>query len=156
MFNSGAGGDTIPPSRCLTCYGRVTSKGYPALGTCTTLQYHFYNATCPPRCIHESLLAFYQLGNYYGRYTLSVCPSVCGWHAVDILTSRSKSSITQSQNVDWNWLSLSETTELGNPCKRHTSRRKMFATIKSTVSTIKKTWYTGWGPIEWQDPGMGK
>ena len=69
MFNPGAGGDTIPPSRCLTCYGRVTAKGYPALGTCTTLQYRFYNATCPHRCIHESLLAFYQLGNYYGRYT---------------------------------------------------------------------------------------
>ena len=32
-----------------------------------------------------------------------------------------------SQNLDWNQLSLSETTELGNPCKRHFSRRKMFA-----------------------------
>ena len=69
VFNSGAGGDTIPPSRCLTRYGRVTSKGYPALGTCTTLQYHFYNATCPHRCIHESLLVLYQLSNYYGRYS---------------------------------------------------------------------------------------
>ena len=70
MFNSGAGGDTIPPSPCLTRYGRVTSEGYPTLGTCTTLQCHFYNATCPHRCIHESLLVLYQLGNYYGRYTL--------------------------------------------------------------------------------------
>ena len=69
MFNSGAGGVTIPPSRCLTSYGRVTSKGYPALGTCATLQYHFYDATCPYRCIHESLLVLYQLGNYYGRYS---------------------------------------------------------------------------------------
>ena len=33
MFNSGAGGDTIPPSRCLTRYGRVTSEGYPTPGT---------------------------------------------------------------------------------------------------------------------------
>ena len=69
MFNSGVGGNTIPPSRCLTRYGSVTSEGYPALGRCTMLQYHFYNATCPHRCIHESLLAFYQLGNYYGRYS---------------------------------------------------------------------------------------
>ena len=69
VFNSGAGGVTIPPTRCLTCYGRVTFKGYPALGTCAKLQYHFYNATCPYRCIHESLLVLYQLGNYYGRYT---------------------------------------------------------------------------------------
>ena len=68
MFNSSAGGDTVPPSRCLTRYGRVTSKGYPALGTCTSLRYHFYNATCPHRCIHESLSLLYQLGNYYGRY----------------------------------------------------------------------------------------
>ena len=68
VFNSSVGGDTIPPSQCLTRYGRVTSKGYPALGTCTTLQYHFYNATCPHKCIHESLLVLYQLSNYYGRY----------------------------------------------------------------------------------------
>ena len=78
VFNSGAGGDTIPPSRCLTCYGRVTSKGYPAVGTYTTVQYHFYNATCPHRCIHESLLAFYQLGNYYGRYTAVAMPIAAG------------------------------------------------------------------------------
>ena len=51
-------------------------KGCPALGTCTTLQYHFYNATYPYRCIHESLLVLYQLGNYYGRYRrgLFSCP----------------------------------------------------------------------------------
>ena len=69
VFNSGAGGDTIPPSRHLSCYRRVTSKGYPTLGTYTTLGYHFYYATCPHRCIHESLLVLYQLGNCYGRYT---------------------------------------------------------------------------------------
>ena len=63
-------GILFPPSRHLSCYRRVTSKGYPTSGTCTTLQYHFYNATCPHRCIHESLLVLYQLGNYYGRYTL--------------------------------------------------------------------------------------
>ena len=88
MFNSGAGGDTIPPSRCLTRYGRVTSKGYPALGTCTSLQYHFYNATCPHRCIHESLLVLYQLGNYYGRYNCSHPWPVgltrqCAWRRMD-------------------------------------------------------------------------
>ena len=60
-------------------------------------------------------------------FTLSVCPSVYGWKAVDILTWTSSSSITHSQNLDWNRLSLSETTELGNPCKHHISRRKMFA-----------------------------
>ena len=62
-------GFLFPFSRHLTCYRRVTSKGYPTPGTCTTLQYHFYYATCPYRCIHESLLVLYQLGNYYGRYT---------------------------------------------------------------------------------------
>ena len=69
VFNSGEGGDTTPPSRCLTRYGRETSNGYPALGTCTSLRYHFYNSTCPHRCINESLLVLNQLGNYYGRYT---------------------------------------------------------------------------------------
>ena len=29
-------------------------------------------ATCPHRCIHESLLILYQLGNYYGRYRHSI------------------------------------------------------------------------------------
>ena len=61
-------GVLFPHSRHLSCYRRVTSKGYLTLGTCTTLPYHFYNATCPHRCIHESLLVLYQLGNYYGRY----------------------------------------------------------------------------------------
>ena len=61
-------------------YERVTSKGYPALGTCTTLQYHFYNATCPHRCIHESLLVLYQLGNYYGRYTNLHIPAISLYH----------------------------------------------------------------------------
>ena len=61
-------GILFPHTRQLSCYRRVTSKGYPTLGTCAPLQYHFYNATCPHRCIHESLLVLYQLGNYYGRY----------------------------------------------------------------------------------------
>ena len=61
-------GVLFPHSRHLSCYRRVTSKGYPTLGTCTILQYHFYNATCSHRCIHESLLVLYQLCNYYGRY----------------------------------------------------------------------------------------
>ena len=69
MSNLGTGGGTITLGQHLGCYRRLTSKGYPTLGTCTTLQYHFYYATCPYRCIHESLLVLYQLGNYYGRYT---------------------------------------------------------------------------------------
>ena len=76
VFNSGAGRDTILLSRHLGCYRRVTYKGYPTLGTCTTLQYHFYYATCPHRCIHESLLALYQLGNYKGRYITSLSSKV--------------------------------------------------------------------------------
>ena len=72
VFNSGARGDTFPLNQHLSCYRRVTSKGYPTLDTYTTLQYHFYYATCPHRCIHESLLVLCQLGNYYGRYTVLV------------------------------------------------------------------------------------
>ena len=77
VSNSGAEGDTIPLGRHLGSCRRVTSKGYPTLGTCTTLQYHFYNATCLYRCIHESLLVLYQLGNYYGHYITSLSSKVC-------------------------------------------------------------------------------
>ena len=87
VFNPGAGGDTIPPSQCLTRYGRVTSKGYPTLSTCPTLQYHFYNATCPHRCIHGSLLVLYQLGNYYGRYTACIRRDSISFYAMSFYSA---------------------------------------------------------------------
>ena len=68
MSNPSAGGGTITLGQHLGGHRRVTSKGYPTLGICTTSQYYFYYATCPYTCIHESLLILYQLGNYYGRY----------------------------------------------------------------------------------------
>lgn len=46
--------------------------GYLTLGTCATLQCHFYYAMFPYRCIHESLLELYQLSNYYCHYCNNV------------------------------------------------------------------------------------
>ena len=59
--------------------------------------------------------------------TLLVCPSVCGWKAVDI---RGQIPVTDSKSFqvwDVNLESRSDTISWGRPCRHHISRAKIRA-----------------------------
>ena len=66
----------------------------------------------------------------------SVCPSVCGWNAVDNLISIPNILFSSFVNSAANWEPLSDTTLSGNLCNFHTlSLNNLFTNVLSVVAT---------------------
>lgn len=67
------------------------------------------------------------------RFVLSVCPSVCGWKAVDMdsLTPVSLNSVRQNLLV--NFVSRSDMMAFGSPCSRNMLSKNSLAVFGAVV-----------------------
>src|SRR5205807_8418042 len=68
--------------------------------------------------------------------TLSVCPSVSGWKAVETLSITPNSFIKLVQNLEVNRLSLSEIIDSGSPWYRQISFRNISANCSIGTSVV--------------------
>jgi len=65
-----------------------------------------------------------------------VCPSVCGWNAVDSFSFTPNSQCNSVQNMDVNFVSLSETIDIGSPCNQTMWFKNLYASSRVFVIVL--------------------